>query len=84
MDKNSKIHFFYIVGILLAIIIILLTNNLGANDKVLNYTTFAMAISSILLAIITIIYSFFPIRPYQIICSGLLTQLKKYQSMLLI
>lgn len=55
---NIKIHFAYIVGILIAIIILLFSVNVGANEKFVGLFNFALTISSILLALVAIVYSF--------------------------
>ena len=55
---KHKAHFLYIVGILLAIIIILVTYKFGDNDKLIDYLKFGLTITSLFLALIAIIYSF--------------------------
>ena len=60
MEKNElKIHGFYIILILITIIICLSAVKMGDNEKMFNYISFAATISSILLAVIAIIYSFY-------------------------
>lgn len=55
---NQKIHFIYILSILIVVIIILSTVNFGSNQKIVEYFTFALTVSSLLLALIAIIFSF--------------------------
>lgn len=55
---NLKVHFIYVTIILLSIIILLFTINVGANENLVGYFNFALTISSILLALIAIFYSF--------------------------
>jgi len=57
--KELKIHGFYIISILIAIIICLAAFQMGDNEKMIEYISFAATISSILLAVIAIIYSFY-------------------------
>jgi len=55
---KNKVHFLYIVGILLVIIIFLVTYKFGNNDKLIDYLKFGLTITSLFLALIAIIYSF--------------------------
>ncbi|MCK4643680.1 hypothetical protein KAU32_08585 [bacterium] len=55
--KCKSVHFGYIVGILAAIIIALLTIRLADNVSVSNLLTFAMTLSSMVLALLAIILS---------------------------
>ncbi len=59
MRNNIKIHFIYIIGILLAIIVTLLTVNWSGKDDLVKQISFAASISSIILAALAIIYAFF-------------------------
>ncbi|GGF22350.1 hypothetical protein [Hymenobacter cavernae] len=54
-----KTHFTYITGILITIIIILLTIDFGNNEKLVDYVSFALTITSIFLAVISIVYAYF-------------------------
>lgn len=58
MTPTGKLHFFYVVGILVAIIIGLLTVHFSENAPVVSYISFSSTIASILLAIVAIVYSF--------------------------
>lgn len=60
-EKNNtqKIHFLYIIGILIFIIICLFTFNFGNQDKLVDYISFALTITSLFLALISIIYAFY-------------------------
>lgn len=55
----SKTHFNYIVGILLAIIILQITVKFGADTNLVNYISFALTLTSLILALVSIIYSFY-------------------------
>lgn len=60
MKKNKlKIHGWYVIFILIAIIICLIAIDFSDNQNLVNYISFAATISSILLAVIAIIYSFY-------------------------
>ena len=59
MNKSYWIHFFYVVLILVGTIICLTTVKYGGNETLISYVSFAVGQASILLAIITIFYSFF-------------------------
>lgn len=58
-SKIIKIHFVYIIFILVSIIVVLSTKNFGNNKELVNYISFAGTIASILLAIVSIIYAFY-------------------------
>ena len=55
---NKKVHFFYIIGILLAIIILIVAGKFGNNEAVVTYLSFALTFTSLFLALIAIIYAF--------------------------
>ena len=57
--EKAKIHFWYIIAILVAIIIFLIVNNFGNNIELVGYVSFAATIASIFLAVISIIYAFY-------------------------
>jgi hypothetical protein len=57
MKENCKIHFYYIIGIALTIIIILLTKQLGTIEGLVDYITFGLTLSALLLSLISIIYA---------------------------
>jgi hypothetical protein len=60
MNKNSiTVHFFYVVLILVLIIIAIASVRYGENTNLVNYISFAGTISSILLAVTAIIYSYY-------------------------
>lgn len=50
-------HFFYIVAILVGIIILLATGSIATNQEAVAYISFAATLSSLILAILAIIYS---------------------------
>lgn len=58
MNNSSKVHFFYIVGILLATIVLTATVNWGAIEGLVGYITFALARASLLLSLLAIVYAF--------------------------
>lgn len=64
-DKNkeesclTKVHFTYIVIILVAIIVVLLTVQWGGISNLASYLNFALGVASLLLAVIAIVYAFF-------------------------
>lgn len=57
--EKRKIHFWYIIAILVAIIICLIVSNFGNNTELVGYVSFAATIASIFLAVISIIYAFY-------------------------
>ena len=57
--QKTKIHFWYIIAILVAIIICLIVSNFGNNIELVGYVSFAATIASIFLAVISIIYAFY-------------------------
>ena len=57
--QKTKIHFGYIIAILVTIIIFLIVNNFGNNTELVGYVSFAVTIASIFLAVISIIYAFY-------------------------
>jgi len=61
LEKNNtqKIHYLYIIGILIIIIIYLFTCNFGNQDELVAYISFALTITSLFLALISIIYAFY-------------------------
>jgi ABC-type multidrug transport system fused ATPase/permease subunit len=58
VNSVEKTHFCYIVGILVSIIIGLISSDYGTNEAVVAYISFALTLSSILLALVAIVYSF--------------------------
>ncbi|TDD75146.1 hypothetical protein [Flavobacterium caseinilyticum] len=58
-NKTQKIHFLYIIGILIMIIICLFTFNFGDQIELVAYISFALTITSLFLALISIIYAFY-------------------------
>ena len=58
MDKN-KIHYIYAISILTLIIIILISVKWNEVPKLVEYTTFALTLSSLLLAILAIAHSLY-------------------------
>jgi hypothetical protein len=61
MKENgiNKLHFLYIVGILIAIIICLLTIDFGNNQNLLEYLSFALTVTSLFLSLLAIIYAYY-------------------------
>lgn len=57
MEEKYKIHAFYIIGILLSIIIGLIAVEWSKVDGLIEYITFALTLSSLILAILAIVYS---------------------------
>ena len=58
MKNGLKVHFIYIVGILLATIVLVATVNWGAIEGLVGYITFALALASLLLSLLAIVYAF--------------------------
>ena len=56
--KFFKIHIFYIIGFLLFVIIGLITIQWSEITDLVNYITFALTLSSLVLSILAIVYSF--------------------------
>lgn len=56
--KIFKIHIFYVIGFLLFVIIGLLTIQWSEITDLVNYITFALTLSSLVLSILAIVYSF--------------------------
>jgi len=54
----SKLHFLYITGILIAIIILLSTEKFGSNDNLVTYLSFALTVTSLFLSLLAIIYAY--------------------------
>jgi hypothetical protein len=54
----NKLHFLYITGILIAIIILLSTAKFGSNDNLIAYLSFALTVSSLFLSLLAIIYAY--------------------------
>jgi hypothetical protein len=54
-EKKWNIHTLYIIGILVSIIILLVTQNFGSNKNLVNYVSFAATLSSLILAVLAII-----------------------------
>lgn len=59
MAGTARIHFTYVIAILLAIIIALITVQWGGIRDLVNYIGFALTITSLVLAVLAIIYSYF-------------------------
>jgi len=57
--KTERIHFGYIISFLIIVIIALVTIKWGAIKELTNYITFALTLTSLVLAILAIVYSFF-------------------------
>lgn len=55
----NRLHFLYIVGILIAIIICLLTFDFGNNQNLLEYLSFALTVTSLFLSLLAIIYAYY-------------------------
>ena len=59
-NKNTqKIHFLYIISILIFIIIYLFSSNFADQEMLVDYISFALTITSLFLALISIIYAFY-------------------------
>ncbi|WP_303907350.1 hypothetical protein [Thiohalomonas denitrificans] len=57
MEDRSKIHFSYAIAILLAVIVVLISVEWSKVSGLIEYITFALTLSSLILAILAIIYS---------------------------
>lgn len=58
MPSTARIHVGYVIGILLAIIVALTTVEWGGIRELVNYINFALTVSSLMLAVLAIIYAF--------------------------
>lgn len=58
MNKDYKIHAFYVIGILLTIIIVLVTARFGNVTELVGLINFAATLTSLVLAILAIVYAF--------------------------
>lgn len=58
MNREYKIHAFYVVAILLVVIIGLATSRWGDNPKLVEYLNFAATLTSLVLAVLAIVYAF--------------------------
>ncbi len=58
MSDKARIHFLYTIGILIAIIVVLTTVKWAGIPNLLGYITFALTVSSLLLAVLAIGYAF--------------------------
>jgi hypothetical protein len=55
---NKSIHLYYIIGILVGVLILVSAIKFGGNEKLVEYVLFALAVTSLILTLVTIIYSF--------------------------
>lgn len=55
--KEPQIHAFYVSGVLLLGIILLITVRFGGNEKLVDYVNFAATLASLILAVLAIIYA---------------------------
>lgn len=55
--KKSGIHFFYIISILVALLVVILTYNFSESKELVAYISFAATISSLILATFAIFYA---------------------------
>lgn len=58
MTPTARLHFIYVVSILVAIIVALTTVKLANNEQVVSYVSFALTLASILLAVVATVYAF--------------------------
>lgn len=59
MSDTSRIHFFYVIAALVATIILLVTVEWGGIQDLVDYITFALTLSSLVLAAVAIVYALF-------------------------
>ncbi len=59
MNCTIKIHFGYIISILVAVIIVLLSVKWAEIQNLSNYLNFALGVTSLVLAVVAIVYAFF-------------------------
>lgn len=57
--RRKHLSYKFIVGILIFLLVILFSHKFYANDNIFNFMSFASAIISIILAVLTIIYSYY-------------------------
>jgi hypothetical protein len=67
----AKIHFGYIIGILIAVIVVLLTVKWAEIPNLANYLNFALGVASLVLAIVAIVYAFFANNSFNVTVSKL-------------
>lgn len=65
MKKNYNVHFYYIISILLLIIIVLITKHWGQIPNLVILISFAATLSSLVLAILAIVYAFYSNNSFQ-------------------
>src|SRR5437762_1008348 len=58
MTTSERTHYLYIIGILIAILIVLLTVRLAASTDVVPYDSFGSNLTSLALALVAIVYAF--------------------------
>ena len=58
-ENNMKIHFMYVTGILITIIIILITHEFGGDNNLVQYLSFALGLTSLVVGLIAIFQTFF-------------------------
>lgn len=58
MSGTARLHFIYIVSILIAIIVCLISARVAENAQVVSYVSFALTLASILLAVVATVYAF--------------------------
>lgn len=58
MNTTAKVHVTYVIGILIAVIISLVTVRWGSVPDLVNLLTFALTLTSIVLALLAIVYAF--------------------------
>ena len=71
VNRTIKIHFGYVVSILVAIIIVLLTKKWAEIPNLANYLNFALGVASLVLAVVAIVYAFFANNSFNVTVSKL-------------
>lgn len=56
--ENNKYHFYWIIAVLVAVIIYLITVKLGENTQVVGLINFGSTLTSLVLAVLAIVYAF--------------------------
>ena len=69
--RTIKIHFGYIVSILVAVIIVLLTFKWAEIPNLGNYLNFALGVASLVLAVVAIVYAFYANNSFNVTVSKL-------------
>ena len=80
MQSNAKIHVGYIIAILISIIVVLVTVKWTRIPTLANYLNFALGVTSLVLAVVAIIYAFFTNSSFHVTVSKIESAASSVQS----